>query len=138
MFGHRVALTAVIALTASAAPASGATLHLKAPKEVERSEKFRVLANGGAKPHREYRVSVIYHDDDQGRCARTVAKEVTRNEHAKIFDMRKVVTDADGRFELRSPKIVGGDRQTTGKLCGYLTNENGKNRDRVVRRIAFT
>ena len=139
MFGLRAALAAAIALIAPAAPASAATLHLQAPKEVERSEKFRVLANGSAKPHREYRVSVIYHDDDQGRCARTVEKEVTRNQHSKILDMRKIVTDAEGRFELRSPKMVGGDRQTTGKLCGYLTNDEGtRNKDRVVRRIAFT
>ena len=37
-----------------------------------------------------------------------------------------------------SRKIVGGDRRTTGKFCGYLTNEDGENKDTVVRRIEFT
>ena len=138
MFGHRAAVAAALASIAMAAPASAATLHLQAPKEVERSEKFRVHAFGKAKPQREYRVSVIYHDDDQGRCARTVEKEITRNAHYKIFYMREIMTDAEGRFALRSRKIVGGDRKTTGRLCGYLTNDDGENKDTVVRRIAFT
>ena len=138
MFGHRAAFVAVIALIATAAPASAATLHLKAPREIDRAEEFRVVAKGTAKPRKDYYVSVIYHDDDQGRCAPTVVKEITRNEHVAIFLRRKVVTDAEGRFRLRSEKIVGGKRKTSGKFCGYLTNRDDENRDRVVRRIEFT
>jgi hypothetical protein len=137
MFGHRSALVAVIALIATAAPASAATLHLQAPKVIDRAEKFRVVASGKAKPQRDYYVSVIYHDDDQGRCAPTVVKEVTRNEYFAVFFRRKVVTDAEGRFEL-SRKVVGGDRRTSGKFCGYLTNRDDENKDTVVRRIEFT
>ena len=138
MFGHRPALAAVLALVATAAPASAATLHLKAPKQVERAEKFRVTAFGKAKPQRDYLLTVTYHDDDQGKCAPTVAKEVTRNEHFAIFLERKVITDQEGRFEVQSRKILGGDRKTSGKLCGYLTNEKGRNKDTVVRPIEFT
>ena len=98
-----------------------------------RAEKFRVTAFGKAKPQRKYCLSVLYHDNDQGRCAPTVEKEVTRNEHAKIFDQRTIMTDAEGRFEQQSKNIFGGDRQTSGKLCGYLTNEDGVNKDTVVR-----
>lgn len=137
---RRAALVAVavIATVVPVAGASAATLHLKAPKEIDRAEKFRVVAQGKAKPRKDYRVSVLYHDDDQGRCAPTVAKEVTRNEHFAVFYLRKVVTDATGRFKLRSRRIVGGERKTSGKFCGYLTNDDGKNRDTVVRRIEFT
>ena len=137
MFGHRSALVAVIALIATAAPASAATLHLQAPKVIDRAETFRLVAFGKAKPQREYHVSVIYHDDDQGRCAPTVFKEVTRNEHSAVFLRRKVVTGAEGRFEL-SRKIVGGNRKTSGRFCGYLANRDDENKDRVVRRIEFT
>jgi len=135
--GHRAAAVAVISLVA-AAPASAATLHLQAPKEIDRAEKFRVIAKGKAKPQRDYLLSVLYHDDDQGRCAKTVAKEVTRNEHFAVFYLRKVVTDAEGRFKVRSRRIVGGEKKTSGKFCGYLTNDDGENKDRVVRRIEFT
>ena len=138
MFGHRPALAALIALIATAAPASAATLHLKAPKQVERADSFRVSAFGKAKPQHHYRLSVVYQDDDQGDCARTIAKEVTRNEHFAIFYLTKVVTDKDGRFEVTSQEIVGGDKKTSGRFCGYLTNKKGKNKDRVVRRIEFT
>lgn len=135
--GHRAALTAAIALIATAAPASAATLHLKAPKEIDRAENFRVTAFGKAKPQRDYYVSVIYHNDDQGKCAATVAKELTRK-HYQVFYLRKVITDADGRFEVRSRTIVGGDKKVSGKFCGYLTGEDGeKNKDTVVRPIAF-
>ena len=137
MLGHRAALAAVIALI-GATPASAATLHLKAPKQIDRAEKFRVVALGKAKPQRDYLLSVLYHDDDQGRCGRTVAKEVTRNEYFPVFYLRKVVTDQEGRFKVRSRRIAGGDKKASGKFCGYLTNENGKNRDTVVRRIEFT
>ena len=134
----RAALAAFTLVLATASPAAAATLHLQAPKEIDRAEKFRVTAFGKAKPQRAYYVSVLYHDDDQGRCARKVEKEVTTRAHAEIWYLRKVITDRDGRFEL-SRKIVGGDRETSGRFCGYLTNEDGtKNKDRVVRRIAFT
>ena len=136
--GHRAALAAVISLVAAAAPASAATLHLQAPREIDRAEKFRVVAKGKAKPQHDYLLSVLYHDDDQGRCAPTVEKEVTRNEHGEVFYLRKVITDAEGRFEVRSRRIVGGDKKTSGKFCGYLTNEDGENKDTVVRRIEFT
>ena len=135
---HRAALAAFTAVLATAVPASAATLHLKAPREIDRTEKFRVAASGKAKPQRAYYLSVLYQDDDQGRCARRLEKEVTTNEHAQIYYLRKVITDQDGRFEL-SRKIVGGDRKTSGRFCGYLTNEDGtRNRDRAVRHIAFT
>jgi hypothetical protein len=137
MFGRRSVFVAVIALIATAAPASAATLRLEAPKVIDRAETFRLIASGAAAPQRSYFVSVIYHNDDQGRCGRTVHREVTRNEHAAVFMRRKVVTDAQGRFEL-SRKIFGGDRRTSGRFCGYLTNDDDENRDRVVRRIEFT
>ena len=41
--------------------------------------------------------------------------------------MRRITTDAEGGFE-RSRKIVGGDRQTSGKFCGYLTNAEDRAR----------
>jgi hypothetical protein len=129
---------AVIATVVPVAGASAATLHLKAPKEIDRAEKFRVVAKGAAKPGKSYRVSVLYHDDDQGRCAPTVAKEVTRNQHFAVLYLRKVLTDQEGRFKIRSRKIVGGEKKTSGKFCGYLTNEDGDNKDTVVRRIEFT
>ncbi len=138
MFSTRY-LLAALAVTAAAVPgvASAATLHLQAPREVDRAERFKLTAFGKAQPQRAYHLSVLYHDNDQGRCARTVEKEVTRNQHAEIFYMRRITTDSDGRFE-RSRNIVGGDRQTSGKFCGYLTNADGKNKDKVVRRIDFT
>ncbi len=139
-FRRRTALVAVavIAAVVPVAGASAATLRLKAPRETDRAEKFRVVAKGTAKPQRGYLLSVLYHDDDQGRCAPTVAKEVTRNEHFAVFYLRKVITDAEGRFEVRSRRITGGDRKTSGKFCGYLTNDDGENKDTVVRRITFT
>jgi hypothetical protein len=63
---------------------------------------------------------------------------VRANEHFAVFYLRKVVTDAEGRFELTSRRIVGGEKKTSGKFCGYLTNDDGENRDTVVRRIEFT
>ena len=131
----------IAALVVAALPtsvASAATLHLSAPKEIDRAEKFRVTAFGKAKPQKTYYLSVLYHDNDQGRCAPTVEKEVTRNEHAEIFYQRPIRTDADGRFEQQSKNIFGGDRQTSGKFCGYLTNADGVNKDTVVRAISFT
>jgi hypothetical protein len=135
---RRTTLLALTVLVATAAPASAATLHLKAPREVDRAEKFRVTAFGKAKPQRDYLVSVIYHDNDQGRCARTVEKEITSNEYYAVFYLRKFITDQEGRFEITSRRIVGGDKKVSGKFCGYLTNANGENRDRVVRSIEFT
>jgi hypothetical protein len=134
-----VAAAAVVATVVPVAAASAATLHLNAPREIDRAEKFRVVAFGKAKPLKEYALSVAYHDNDQGRCAPTVEKEVTRNEHFAVFYLRKVTTGADGRFEVRSRKIVGGEKKASGKFCGYLTNADGKrNKDTVVRRIEFT
>jgi 5-hydroxyisourate hydrolase-like protein (transthyretin family) len=138
---RRRAALAAVALMATLVPvagASAATLHLKAPREIDRAEKFRVVAFGKAKPLKDYSLSVLYHDDNQGRCAPTVEKEVTRNQHFEVFYMRRVATDADGRFEVRSRKIVGGEKKASGKLCGYLTNSAGENKDTVVRRIEFT
>ena len=136
--GAALAAVAAIATLAPAAGASAATLHLTAPKQVDRAEKFKVTAFGKAKPQRQYRLSVLYQDDDQGRCAPTVEKEVTRNEHYEIFYRRRITTDADGRFEVPSNKIFGGEKAATGKFCGYLTNEDGENKDTVVRPIEFT
>ena len=135
---RRAALAALTAVVATAAPASAATLHLRAPREIDRAEKFRLKAFGQAKPQRAYYLSVLYQDDSQGRCERKLEKEVTTNEHGEVYYLRKVMTDAEGRFEA-SRKIVGGDKKTTGRFCGYLTNEDGtRNRDRAVRRIDFT
>ena len=132
------ALAAIAALIVTAAPASAATLHLKAPREIDRAERFEVTASGTAKPQRAYYLSVLYQDDSQGRCERKLDKEVTTNLHAEIYYLRKVMTDQQGRFEL-SKKIVGGDKKSTGRFCGYLTNEDGtRNKDRAVRRISFT
>ncbi|MGH2838498.1 MAG: hypothetical protein ACRDJY_09170 [Thermoleophilaceae bacterium] len=131
----------VVSLLAAAIPtasASAATLHLQAPREIDRAENFRVTAFGKAKPQKTYYLSVLYHDNDQGRCAPTVEKEVTRNEHAEIFYQRRIRTDAEGRFEQQSKNIFGGDRQTSGKFCGYLTNADSVNKDTVVRAISFT
>src|SRR3712207_3980388 len=131
---HRAALAAILSLIVVAAPASAATLHLQAPKQVERSEDFRVTAFGKAAPQRAHYLSVVYHDDDQGRCERKLQKEVTTNEHAEIFYLRRIVTDQEGRFEVQSRKMLGGDRKTSGRFCGYLTNKDGtRNKDRVVR-----
>ncbi len=139
MFGRRAVLVTVIALTVTAAaPASAATLRLKAPREIDRAENFRVVASGEGKPRKAYYLSVLYHDDDQGRCPRTLEREVTTNEHFTVFYLRKVVTDRDGRFEVNSRKIVGGEQKSRGRFCGYLTNKDGENKDRAVRRIAFT
>ena len=131
-------IAALIVAALPTAAASAATLHLKAPKEIERSEKFRAVAFGKAKPEKAYYLSVLYHDNNQGRCARTVEKEVTRNQHYEIFYMRRTRTDAEGRFERRSKSIFGGEKKASGKLCGYLTNADGKNKDTVVRRIDFS
>jgi hypothetical protein len=136
MVGKLLIASLIVAALPPAA-ASAATLHLQAPKEIDRAEKFKLTAFGKAKPQRAYYLSVLYHDNDQGRCAPTVEKEVTRNEHAEIFYLRRITTDAEGGFE-RSRNIVGGDRQTSGKFCGYLTNADGENKDTVVRRIDFT
>ena len=135
---HRAALAAATAFIAIAAPASAATLHLKAPKEIDRAEKFQVEAFGTAKAQRAYYLSLVYQDDSQGRCARKLQKEVTTNLHGEIYYLRKVMTDQDGMFGV-SKKILGGDKKSTGRFCGYLTNEDGtKNKDRVVRAIEFT
>ena len=132
------ALAALTAVVATAAPASAATLHLKAPREIDRAEKFRLKAFGQAKPQRAYYLSVLFQDDNQGRCERKLEKEVTTNKYGEVFYLRKVMTDPDGQFEA-SRKIVGGDKRTTGRFCGYLTNEDGtKSKDRAVRRIDFT
>jgi len=135
---RRAAFAALPAALALAVPASAATLHLKAPREIDRAEKFRLEAFGHAKPQRTYYLSVLFQDDDQGRCERHLEKEVTMNHYGEVFYLRKVITDRDGEFEL-SRKVVGGDQKTTGRFCGYLTNEDGtRNKDRAVRRISFT
>ena len=135
---RRTALAALTAVVAIAAPASAATLHLKAPREIDRAEKFRLKAFGKAKPERTYYLSVLYQDDSQGRCERKLEKEVTTNRYGEVYYLRKLTTDRDGQFEV-SRKIIGGDKKTTGRFCGYLTNEDGtRNKDRAVRRIDFT
>ncbi len=135
---RRAALAALTAVVATAAPASAATLHLKAPREIDRAEQFRLKALGEAKPQRAYYLTVLYQDDSQGRCERKLEKEVTTNKYGEVFYLRKIITDQEGGFEA-SRKIVGGDKKTTGRFCGYLTNEDGtKNKDRAVRRISFT
>ena len=135
---RRAALAAVLAVLATAVPATAATLHLKAPREIDRAENFRVTAKGQGKPQKAYYLSVLYQDDNQGGCARGLEKEVTTNLHAEIWYLRKVITDRDGQFQI-SRQIVGGDKKTTGRFCGYLTNKTGKRvKDRALRRIEFT
>jgi hypothetical protein len=135
---RRAALAAFTTVLATAVPASAATLHLKAPREIDRAEKFRLKASGHAKPQRAYYLSVLYQDDSQGRCERSLEKEVTTNRYGEVYYLRKVITDQEGLFEV-SRKIVGGDKRSTGRFCGYLTNEDGtRNKDRAVRRIEFT
>jgi hypothetical protein len=135
---RRAALAALTAVAATAAPASAATLHLRAPREIDRAEKFRLKAFGQAKPQRAYYLSVVYQDDSQGPCERKLEKEVTTNRYGEVYYLRKLTTDRDGQFEV-SRKIIGGDKKTTGRFCGYLTNEDGtRNKDRAVRRIDFT
>jgi hypothetical protein len=98
-----------------------------------------VVSFGKAKPERAYYLSVVYQDDNQGACKEGLEKEVTTNKHFEIHYLRKVTTDQDGRFEVTSRKIFGGEKASTGRFCGYLTNQDGtRNKDRVVRRIEFT
>jgi hypothetical protein len=72
---RRAALAALTAVAATAAPASAATLHLRAPREIDRAEKFRLKAFGQAKPQRAYYLSVLYQDDSQGRCEPRLVKK---------------------------------------------------------------
>ena len=135
---RRAALAALTAVVATAAPASAATLHLRAPREIDRTETFRLKAFGQAKPQRAYHLTVLYQNDNQGRCERKLEKEVTTNRYGEVYYLRKVMTDQEGRFEV-SRKVVGGEKKQSGRFCGYLTNEDGtRNKDRVVRRIEFT
>ena len=106
---RRAALTAVTAVLALAVPASAATLHLKAPREIDRAEKFRLKAFGQAKPQRAYYLTVLFQDDSQGRCERKLEKEVTTNKYGEVFYLRRVMTDQNGEFEA-SRKIVGSVR----------------------------
>lgn len=138
MFRNLLVPALIVAALPTAA-ASAATLHLQAPKSVDRAEKFRVVSSGKAKPERAYYLSVVYHDDSQGGCERSLEEEVTTNEHFEIYYLRRVTTDENGRFEVTSRKIFGGDTASTGRFCGYLTNRDGtRYKDRVVRRIEFT
>jgi hypothetical protein len=131
--------TALIATIVPVAAASAATLHLQAPKQIDRAEKFRVIASGRAKPQKAHYLSVLYQDDSQGACARRLEKEVTTNEHFEIYYLRRIVTGQDGRFEVTSRKIVGGEKKSSGRFCGYLTNQDGtRNKDRAVRHVEFT
>ena len=135
---RRAAFAAVVAVLAIAAPATAATLHLKAPREIDRAENFRVTASGQAKPQKAYYLSVLYQADSQGRCERKLEDEVTENLYGKIWYLRKVMTDRDGRFKI-SRNALGGDQKESGRFCGYLTNYTGKRvKDRAVRRIDFT
>ena len=135
---RRVTAAVVAAAVIPAAAASAATIQLQAPREIDRAEKFRVVTSGQAKPRREYFVSVLYQDDSQGRCTRKLEKAVTKK-HYKVHYLRKVVTAGEGGFALTSRKLVGGEKKTSGRFCGYLTNEAGtKNKGRAARRVAFT
>ena len=136
---RNLVIGALIVAALPTAAASAATLHLQAPKQIDRAEKFRVVSSGKAKPDSAYYLSVVYQDDNQGACSERLEKEVTTNKHFEIHYLRKVTTDHDGRFEVSSKRIFGGERASTGRFCGYLTNQEGtRNKDRVVRRIEFT
>ena len=96
---RRAALAALTAVVATAAPASAATLHLKAPREIDRAEKFRLKAFGQAKPQRAYHLSVLYQDDSQGRCERKLEKEVTTNEHGEVVSVSKIRGDEENAHD---------------------------------------
>ena len=136
---RNLVIAALIVAALPTAAASAATLHLQAPKSIDRAEKFKVDSFGKAKPERAYYLSVVYQDDNQGACKESLEKEVTTNKHYEIHFLRRVITDQDGRFEVTSRKIFGGEKASTGRFCGYLTNQDGtRNKDRVVRHIEFT
>jgi hypothetical protein len=136
---RRVALVAAAALLATAVPAAGAsaaTLTIKAPSQIDHMERFRVVTKGKAKRNREYFLSVIYHNDDQGTCGADVYEELNTKQTYVVHYQYPVTTDADGKYRLRSRRIFGGI-QVTGKLCGYLMTSAGSTKATGIRSIAF-
>jgi hypothetical protein len=132
-----LAMAAVIASLVPVAGASAATLTIKAPREIDHAEKFRVVAKGTARAHKDYFVSVIYHNDDQGPCDPTVNEEISNNTFYSVFYQYPVTTDGDGAYKATSRKIFGGI-EVSGRFCGYLNNPAGQNKATAVRRIEFT
>jgi hypothetical protein len=133
-----VAAGAVLAALVPAAGASAATLQIRAPSEVDHGQKFRVVTKGDARAQKDYFLSLIYHNDDQGSCGATVRDEVFgKSEYYVIFYQYPVTTDGDGEFSLRSRRIFGGI-VVTGKFCAYLVNSASASKATAVRSIAFT
>jgi hypothetical protein len=135
---RRFTLVVAAALLATAVPAAGAsaaTLTIKAPSQIGYTENFRVVTKGKAKANREYFVSVIYHNDDQGACGADVYDELNRQRYVVHYQY-PVRTDADGKYRIRSRKIFGGI-QITGQLCGYLMTSAGGTKATGIRPIAF-
>jgi hypothetical protein len=131
-----VVAAALLAAAVPAAGASAATLTIKAPGEIDHMQKFPVVTKGKAKANREYFVSVIYHNDDQGACGADVYEELAKQQWYVVHYQYPVTTDADGKYRLRSRRIFGGI-QVTGKLCGYLMTSAGSTKATGVRSIAF-
>jgi hypothetical protein len=138
---RRFALALAAALLATALPAAGAsaaTVRINAPSQIDRNEQFRVVTKGKAKKNREYFLSVIYHNDDQGACGADVYEELnTKQQWYVVHYQYPVTTDADGKYRIRSRKMFGGI-QVTGKICGYLMTSAGGTKATAVRSIAFT
>jgi hypothetical protein len=132
-----VAVAVVLATLVPAASASAAKIRIKAPDKIDQAEKFRVVAKGTGKPNKHYGVSVVYHNDDQGKCEPTVGEEITRNTYYSVLYLYPVTTDKDGKYKVTSRKIFGG-AVNSGKLCGYLTTKNGDTKATAVRHIEFT
>jgi len=132
-----VVVAALLATVVPAAGASAATVTIRAPSQVNHMEKFRVVTKGKAKANREYFLSMIYHNDDQGTCGADVYEELTTKQTYVVHYQYPVTTNADGKYRLRSRRIFGGI-QVTGKLCGYLMTSAGATKATGVRSIAFT
>jgi hypothetical protein len=132
-----LAFAVVLATLLPAAAASAATIKLKAPDKIDHNQKFHVIAKGTAKPNRNYGVSVIYHNADQGKCEPTVGEEISKNTYYSVLYLYPITTNKDGEFKVTSRKIFGG-AVNHGKFCGYLTTNSGATKDTAVRAIEFT
>jgi hypothetical protein len=133
-----VVAAALLATIVPAAGASAATLTIQAPSQIDNTQKFRVVTKGKAKANRQYFLSLIYHNDDQGACGATVYDEInTKQAFYVVHYQYPVTTDADGKYRLRSRRIFGGT-PVTGKLCGYLMTSAGSTKATDIRSIAFT
>ena len=92
--------------TPSRPRASAATMKIKAPSQVATRE-FPVVTNGTAKKNREFFLSVIYHNDDQGTCGADVYEELN-TKATYVVHYQYPVTTRERKVRLRSRKIFGG------------------------------